>query len=227
MPLFTKNNRNILFVHIPKTAGTSIEAAFMDAEYTELFLHVPSRDDPDRAPCNPQHWHHGLVQRWIYPAYKIHSEFAIVRNPFTRCISEFFWRGKPNRGFNDKFYQELQTFIVQNLNKYIENEKLFQTTKESFLKENKKFHADNHWRPQWHFVGKNTQIFKYETLHSKCWPTIKTKYSLTNMHHKNAKIPPDIVRPSRMGIDTSSEFKELYLQVYQKDHTQFGYDLPF
>jgi hypothetical protein len=231
MPLFVKDNKSVLFIHIPKTAGTSIERAFKESGYQDKYLHMPGRGDgPDKAPCNPQHWHHGLIQRWLYTAEKVTSEFTIVRNPFTRCISEYFWKGQRPQNFNNDFFKGLQNFIVQNLNQYLTNEDIFQSTKEEFLKTGKKFTADNHFRPQWHFVGPKTKIFRFENLKPEVWNTLSTTYNLNvELATEYTKVPLSMERPTKFPQDfqVTEQFKELYTKVYGQDHTRFGYPMPF
>ena len=227
MPLFTKNNKTTLFIHIPKTAGTAIETAFMDAGYERKFLHMPNKGDgPDKKPCNPQHWHHGLVQRWIYPEHAVHSEFAIVRHPFTRCISEMMWKHGGKDKFDKAFFSNFEQFVVNNLRQYFKNEEAYQSNKSPWLNGEKTFHSDNHWRPQWHFVNENTTVYKYEELDS-CWQKLKQNYNLTQLPVVYAKLDLQKERPVRMGIDPSTEFKDLYLKAYKEDHDRFGYELPF
>lgn len=226
MPVFKKNDNTVLFIHIPKTAGTSIETAFMDSGYEREFLHIPAKGEgPDKKPCNPQHWHHGLIQRWIYPIESSY-EFTIVRNPFTRCISEMMWKQGRRDKFNDKFFSNLQSFVIANLEIYIKNEKQYQSNKGPWLSGDREFHADNHWRPQWHFIGDRTKVYKYEEL-EKCWNDLQQKYKLSALPVTHAKLDLSTPRPTKMGIEPSDKFKELYTQVYGEDHRRFDYDLPF
>lgn len=227
MPLFNKDNNSVLFVHIPKTAGTSVESAFMDAGYARQFLHMPGKGDgPDKKPCNPQHWHHGLIDRWIYPEHNVSYEFTIVRNPFTRCISELMWKQGRRDTFDEKFFSDLQSFVINNLEQYFKNEQAYQANKDPWLEGNKNFHADNHWRPQWHFVGSNTVVYRYEDL-ATVWQNLQKKYHLEKLPTEHSKLEIDKPRPTTMGIDPSQKFKDLYLKAYREDHNKFNYPLPF
>ena len=167
---------NWMFIHIPKTAGTSIEYAFMDAGWKDKHLIIRARGDGGfDGPCHPQHWHHGLMQRYVYPEEgQTLEEFALVRNPFTRCISEYFWigGGQP-QDYNNNFFNGLTNYIQDNLKKYVKNEEQWQADKEGWLQKKKRYHADNHWRPQWHFIGPNTKVYKYEELGETVFPKLK------------------------------------------------------
>lgn len=233
MPLFTHKTQRVMFIHIPKTAGTAIEKSFADAGWGTEFLHMPNRGDgPDRAPCNPQHWHQGPLRKWAYSQGPVTFEFAIVRNPFTRLISEMIWREAGHtshinkHGYDNKFFQKLDSFTVRNLQHYIKNETEFQNDKEFFYEQGKKFHADNHFRPQFHYVRPVTNIYKYEDLKPTVWNTLKEKFKLNVLTQEYTRVDLKKSRPVQIP-SPSSQFRELYTQVYGPDHEKFNYPLPF
>ena len=87
MPLYRVNDRIILFMHIPKTGGTSV-----DRWLSEQGPAMMSRaDPPDWLPCPPQHLHARALARLVPPDMPDFS-FAVVRHPEDRLISEFFYR---------------------------------------------------------------------------------------------------------------------------------------
>ena len=85
---FQNNKETLQFIHIPKNAGTSIEnlgnkfgikwGRFIEREKNPL----------SEKPCDYYHWH---------SPYFIHKKntkyFAIVRNPYDKIISEFYYVG--------------------------------------------------------------------------------------------------------------------------------------
>lgn len=215
MPLFIKDSKRALFVHIPKTAGTSVETAFLDCGYDKQFLHRPGKGDgPDKKPCNPQHWHQELIRENIYPVLDGRSffEFAIVRNPFTRLISEMMWKNSGGSNFDkDEFFKSLDKFGCNGMRTY----------------KTANFHGDNHWRPQREFVGPNTVVFKYEEIKYQAWADLKMRFNLEELKTEFTHISLDKARPTKMNIEPTQEFKELYTEIYGEDHKQFGYDMPF
>jgi len=232
MPLFFKEDKKVLFLHIPKTAGTSVEYAFMDAGYKDKYLIIRSRGDSGNTnPCSPQHYQYGLVQRFIHPEEGSDmEEFAIVRNPFTRCISEYFWMGGGQpQDYNDNFFTGLKKYVFGNLQTYIDNEKTWQSDKENFIARNQRFPGDNHWRPQWHFIGPNTKVYKYEELDDVVFPDLKEKYGIKKLEKKYTNVSLDLTRPTKFpnNFKVDNQFKDRYIKVYGQDHERFEYPLPF
>ena len=231
MPLFTKEKKRALFVHIPKTAGTSIESAFLDAGYNREFMNRPGKGDgPDHKPCNPQHWQMSLIVKNIYPVLvgKNFFEFAIIRNPFTRLISEMMWRNKGRNDFeNDSFYEFFDKYVVDGIKAYLDNERVYKETPHKFEGGGLSFYQDNHWRPQVDFVGPKTVIFKYENLEHDAWADLRMRFNLGELANEFTDLPLSKARPTSMKIEPTEEFKKLYTQVYGEDHRKFGYDMPF
>ena len=231
MPLFTKDKKRALFVHIPKTAGTSIESAFLDAGYSKQFMNRPGKGDgPDHKPCNPQHWHMPFILKNIYPVLdnKSFFEFAIVRNPFTRLISEMMWRNKGRNDFqNESFYEFFDDYVVKGIQAYLDNERKYKESPGKFEGGGLSFYQDNHWRPQKDFVGPKTVIFKYEELKYEAWADLRMRFNLGDLASEFTDLPLDKPRPTSMKIKPSDDFVKLYTQVYGDDHKRFGYDMPF
>ena len=94
--------RKIIFIHIPKTAGSSIEHLLRDEGRYELdFIGVR----------NGRSTHHymgielKMILKDLYPKY---YKFSFVRNPYDRLISEYFWCRIKDVGHKfNKTYDEL------------------------------------------------------------------------------------------------------------------------
>lgn len=80
-----KNNKKLLFIHIPKTGGTYIEKTLKKNGYN-----VGTYSNLNKSKNNCSHWH-------TPPKYnkninfKDYITFTVVRNPYTRFISEYNW----------------------------------------------------------------------------------------------------------------------------------------
>lgn len=83
---------NLLFVHIPKTGGSSIEKKFgIDKQNRdECFTYTEERYN--NIIFAPQHFTPDLIEQHYPELYKSSKKFTIVRNPYTKMISEFIYR---------------------------------------------------------------------------------------------------------------------------------------
>ncbi len=87
MPIFKLGTKTILFLHIPKAGGTSVER-WLSQSATESF-HL-SRNALG-LPCVPQHFHGALIDALFAPGFFDYS-FAVTRNPYRRLLSEYNYR---------------------------------------------------------------------------------------------------------------------------------------
>lgn len=91
MPISHKYNA--IFVHIPKTAGTSIENVLEISGIMPDNLRSHSIKNIDGVNFAPQHYtslilkEHSLVKEFWNSYFK----FSVVRNPYSRVLSEWFW----------------------------------------------------------------------------------------------------------------------------------------
>ncbi len=231
MPLFHNGDDLVLFVHVPKCGGTAIENAFRDAGWDWGYFNEPMKTGYDETPCNPQHYHAELIEQLIMPSENCTDQFTIIRNPYTRLISEFLWRTGANehvkvKGFDSDFFTHLEHFGIRCLKTYKTNEFQYRMDTDAFLRNKLSFVFDNHIRPQHHFVTDNWNLYWFEEMDKKFWPEISNKYGLTIPGSHNQTIDRSIERPTRHK-GNSQEFKDLFVEFYYEDCKLFGYDLPF
>lgn len=137
MPLYkTPINTNVLFIHIPKVAGTSVEFAL-----EEYYLGFLDRGFSGKYfPCSPQHFHREILSN-LFSDDVSDNSFCVVRHPLARFVSEYKFR----RRFFD-LNENFETWAEETLRKY----------------ETNKFMLDNHIRPQSEFPFNSTKVFKLE-----------------------------------------------------------------
>lgn len=93
MPLFRIADKNVLFIHVPKTGGTSVERAL--STLAPMSLHGQGdkglrirADKGQSRPVPMQHLHGRLLEAIFAPQF-IDYAFMIVRDPVERMISEY------------------------------------------------------------------------------------------------------------------------------------------
>ena len=91
MPISHKHR--CIFVHIPKTGGTSVEQALGIGKIDHDAMRSHDIEIFDKISYAPQHFtasmlkeHEKIKEHW-FDYYR----FSIVRNPYERVLSEFFW----------------------------------------------------------------------------------------------------------------------------------------
>ena len=144
MPVFMKENRKVLFIHIPKTGGTSIEKIFTDGGWSMSFFDGGGRGSINGVlKCSPQHFHADILTS-LFELSSFDAVFMLVRDPLSRLVSEFNWRRQ-------------HALIAGNceLNEWL---------KQAILSyEHDPFIFDNHIRPQCQFELPGADIFKLES----------------------------------------------------------------
>ena len=145
MPYFYKpNDVNLLFIHIPKTGGTSIEQYLSDKyniplDQHSLFHSTPVFHSTPLFHSTPVfHSTPGIsLQHYTYENIIYHPQirlvegyetFTIVRNPYYRLVSDLFFLG-----LADKYMSPVEIYNI------IENQ--YQAAA-----------YDNHARPQYEFI---------------------------------------------------------------------------
>ncbi|MGR3493760.1 sulfotransferase family 2 domain-containing protein [Citreimonas sp.] len=88
MPICTFADKVLFFAHIPKTAGSSVEAYLRQKGHLSLF------GEPKISGVHRQHLTRSQVER-IAGLPEFDQSFAIVRDPVSRLASEYLWRSEP------------------------------------------------------------------------------------------------------------------------------------
>jgi len=203
MPIFTKARQNILYIHVPKTGGSAIEALFRDNGYMlNHFDDGTERRSLNRLRrCSPQHQHAALLAEqfrlnafdWI---------LMTVRNPYDRIRSEYNMRRRIGE-------------TVPPFTAWLED--TFRRLR------GQPFLHDNHFRPQSEFYIPGATIFRQEDgfgagfiagLHARIgFPDDAT------VPAENVSLP-DHTAETLLTETTAAWVREAYWQDFQ----QFGYD---
>lgn len=143
MPIFSKGKINILFLHIPKSAGSTIEKIGADLGWKESFsIRGKSIEELKCCKASLQHLHAKPLAT-ILNFDQFDSIFTIVRNPFSRFKSEYYWQR--SQGITEL---SVDDWVLDTFERYLGNSYIY----------------DNHIRPQVEFLpsGVQVKIFKLE-----------------------------------------------------------------
>ena len=116
--VFKRATETILFVHCPKTGGSSVEAAALKRGWREFYsVRGVDFSKDDALKLSPQHMHVELLQ-YFFNLSSFSSIFMIARNPFSRIKSEYYWqRGKREHIESPRIWLE-RMFDEYNVSKY-------------------------------------------------------------------------------------------------------------
>lgn len=201
MPVIEINNKRILFIHIPKTGGTSITRWMQNLGRVRLHADVK----PEGLKVAAQHLTWTDID-CMWGADYFDYSFTIVRNPFCRMESEFGMRQK----------LRAQGFFGGHLH--------FSSWLERALIDARSNpnHFDNHMRPQWTFTSGKLRIFRYEdgieSILSKVAEDLGVAPPDTIPHAlSSAKFSQEAIAWDQVDILRMQEY-------YRQDFQQFSYD---
>lgn len=208
MPYFNNNIKPVLFIHIPKTGGTSIEQYFskkysIPLDYRSLYDFIPidiNINMDKRISLQHKTYNEIIKYKDIFNINLDNLTITIVRNPYTRIISDLFY-------FNlitiDNTKEEVYKIIIKYTN----------TTNK----------YDNHNIPQYHFILDNTykinnniHIMKTETLTEDMHKLGYTDFNLHENINKHSNL-------NYYDYLNNNSIKHIN-NIYANDFKYFKYD---
>ena len=191
MPISIKDK--LIFIHIPKCAGTSIEHA-LDMNHDHLFW---SKNKIAPFEVCPQHLYASELCSMISKP-ETYTKFTVVRHPFTRLYSEYMYN------------REEETIMQQRVLKQSFEE--FINDVFSMKDSHRKYLFDRHLELQSDFIDmENIKIFKFEQLYKVFNFINKPNIHLLSGHIKD------------YSSVYTTELKDKVYQFYEKDFVRFGY----
>lgn len=219
MPVFLKDDIAVLFIHIPKTGGSSMEKQVAEAGWREVFSirRIPAHK-LGFIKASPQHFHAAFLEQ-MFNLEAFAEIFTIVRDPFARFRSEYYWHATstkttpdPNRWIDEIFAAVATNPMVQ----------------------------DNHIRPQVDFLPSETpvHIFKLEEAGvARAMAEIFGKYGDLNAPAPSlSKTLRQRLLPRKAGVqekvsvrrpEVDAVFEARRAEItafYAADYARFGYD---
>lgn len=194
---YIKENDDLkaIFIHIPKNAGISIEEAIFGRKVG----------------------HHRMIEYCAFDEkkFKEYYKFTVVRNPFDRLVSAFFFLKAGGRNENDRMWALQNLFEIDSFEEFIDS-----------LKRRKRFFKNTmkhlHFLPQYYFLEDfNGNIPLDKTIHFEklndgffevCNDlNIKGK----KLEHKNKS------KRSDWNIYYDDNTKDFVYNIYKKDFKEF------
>ena len=192
------NIKELKFIHITKTAGTTIEQIGLINNIKWGLNHKEYKN------------HHKPLNQQKQELIKKYDWFMIVRNPYDRIISELHCKwGNRNRN-------NILNCSKEKINEYI---RYFINYRNNHEK-NKKYYAYGHYKEQYKYLCDNTNIniLKFENL--------KTEFNiLMKKYNLNLKLEKHLNSNNKIFTinDLDKENIKLINNVYHKDFEYFNY----
>ncbi len=196
MPLFTKLDRSVLYIHVPKTGGTSVEQFFITNGFAAEYLDAGGGKSLNQyRRCPPQHMHAEQLQAILRPS-RCNYVFATVRDPLARIVSEYRMRARGHAEF-----PALPAWLDQSLKRYSEDAYIF----------------ENHLRPQVQFMVPGCGVFRQEegfgtAMIERLEGQMQTQFERRNFGHnkpeRQVHVPPEDVSSINRRV------REFYWQDY-------------
>lgn len=142
MPFIEHAGKRFLFIHVPKTGGSTLEAWL--AGIAPLAFHAVGAP-PNCAKITPQHCTHNDLTAY-FPRNWFDFKFTVVRNPYTRIESEYRMRHVLASAGPMGVFPPFGNWLERTLEQYHSNPWVL----------------DNHIRPQVQFLGEGVHMYRLE-----------------------------------------------------------------
>ena len=197
MPI--NRQHKLLFIHIPKNGGTSIEKFFnmmgKDSFYGSNTI------TESGVLYSPQHLTPDLLQKYLdKDIYNTYFKFSFVRNPYDKVKSEFFWRQRiGDINTNTDFKKWVFNFYgkIDNDHKLPQYKYIFNDNGEKVV----------------NFVGKVENINQ----------DFAKLLDIIN-YPKKESLSKENINKNRKSVIFDQEIKEKIVDIYSEDFKLFGYD---
>lgn len=206
MPTFKKDGRRLLFIHVPKAGGTSIERRLERAGWSMGFRATGATDDHfGLRRVSPQHYH-GAILREVLRLGRFDVIFMLVREPLARFRSEYAHRNRePGLGGAET----VSAWADDVLARYERNP----------------YVLDNHLRPQHEFLVPNTQVYRLEDGIETMLADLNERFDLGLPTRIGRRMDSNV--EGRLGsgeVELTDDLVKRLQTMYAVDYETFGYD---
>lgn len=193
---------NLGFIHVPKTAGTTIERA-LGMQGKDCFF---ATEQWDEYRVCPQHLSHAELLPLLEPGLNL-EWFTVVRNPFDRLVSEYHYMmqyGAYHPKLRNISFEDMIRFCLK------------------YPVEYRKRNFDRHLEPQVSFInaGMHVEVFKYENLNEVfMWLQQRVPYEL-----KFGQCMASVRERDYRSYYADPALVRIVEDVYEEDLIKFGYE---
>jgi hypothetical protein len=204
--------KNFIFIHIPKTAGSSIGHALKPwslkpkrTQWRRLLSHLPVREAPDRAVLKQHDKASWLRRKLPASLYDGAYKFAVVRNPYDLAVSNYHHL---RRATSRHRHREAQNWDFKTFLAYLEGKnRLTRIDQTSWISDRRGNVIVD-------------EILRFETL-AEQFKAVLERLDL-----------PGEVRLPRSNVNMSADYrahyddeaKGLVRRLYARDFDRFGYE---
>lgn len=220
MPFFREKQRNVLFVHIPKCGGTTVERA-LTAQGIELSFFDPQFGLHDYEPwcrSSPQHLTREDRDR-LFAHEFFDYEFGLVREPVARFLSAFN-------------HQRRRIGVFVSFERFLDQIEARNRQYGDFFG----YRYDNHFLPAARFCSEMTKVFALEDGIDACLKTVSEEigrpisavpsqnikeYRFTDSDHWGRRaikkaFAKDSPKIADLSEDSVRRIKALYAEDYER-----------
>jgi len=208
MPVFRKNGKNILFIHVPKCGGSSVENAFRTAGFRADYLDRKVGHDSlnHLRTCSPQHLHAApLAQQLRIDRFEL--VFMVVREPLARLRSEYVYVQRAKKRVS-RDASDVTAWVRKKLRAYEKNP----------------FVLDNHLRPQSEFSMPEAVVYRLEDGLDAVFADLNDRFHVGVSPVERALHSEHEVGFSSSQVEIDDEVRSLVRDFYREDFVRFGYD---
>lgn len=205
MPVLVNGKQHLLFIHVPKTGGTSMEILFQKSGWGVGYVDYGHQGTLNHLrPCSPQHMHAEMLKQQ-FVLNQFNGIFMMVRHPYARFRSEYCMA---NQGSLDISASAVEAWTRKVMTVYAANPHVL----------------DNHIRPQHEFYLPGATVYKLESG----FDDIKADLAA---QHGVQFISGDVREMSReqhsgvssKDVELNDAVKAMLNVFYAEDFIKFGY----
>ncbi len=207
MPYFQIDNRKVLFLHVPKCAGSSLTEMLVDLPAcTGHGFYRKGRESFDYAvtKCPPQHFHASILEA-VLELDRFDLVFTVIRDPLKRLLSEHamcLGRGDSTETDFNAWYEQGRQ-----------------------LRAHDPYVWDNHLRPAVEFMLPTALVYALEWGLSRIWQDLCSRLEIPSEAVGLKHIRPRLSTPTAKEA-VSAATRQLVEEDYAADYELHRQALP-